>query len=419
MKKFLLAAGCVAMMASAVSAKDYVLTASGMNMTKFTQSTYTDGDKEKWQLAGTWTAEDNTVFNVVMKQAGSTTTDCSPVLGESGHVRWYKNVELIITAPANVGAMKQLVFTTTAADKTVSFTPQDNKGTVTANSTGKVITWQYADGMNPFVAVASEGQIRFSALTISDEVGSTPVEPVDPTPGETTKVANIAAWLADAKTDVLYEFENPVTVVYQNGLNLYVQDATGSMFIYGSTDQTYTPGQTIPAGFTGNYVNWYSTIELSLPKDGSAKATYKAGVDGTPVQPAEVAIADIDGATMGNKYIVIRNCDLANIVEKDFEIVGEGGAKIAGYNKFGIELPETDELKDVIGVVNYYQKKGADAPSASIYPIEIKAAAGIAGVEADLNAPVEYFNLQGVRVENPANGLYIMRQGSKAVKVIL
>ena len=48
-------------------------------------------------------------------------------------------------------------------------------------------------------------------------------------------------------------------------------------------------------------------------------------------------------------------------------------------------------------------------------------AAGINNVAADFdeNAPVEYFNLQGVRVENPANGLYIMRQGSKVAKVIL
>lgn len=38
----------------------------------------------------------------------------------------------------------------------------------------------------------------------------------------------------------------------------------------------------------------------------------------------------------------------------------------------------------------------------------------------DENAPVEYFNLQGVRVENPAaGGLYIKRQGSKVTKVIL
>lgn len=45
-------------------------------------------------------------------------------------------------------------------------------------------------------------------------------------------------------------------------------------------------------------------------------------------------------------------------------------------------------------------------------------AAGVEGIEIDENAPVEYYNLQGVRVENPANGLYIMRQGDKVVKVI-
>ena len=35
------------------------------------------------------------------------------------------------------------------------------------------------------------------------------------------------------------------------------------------------------------------------------------------------------------------------------------------------------------------------------------------------NAPVEYFNLQGVRVANPENGLYIRRQGNKVEKIFL
>lgn len=35
------------------------------------------------------------------------------------------------------------------------------------------------------------------------------------------------------------------------------------------------------------------------------------------------------------------------------------------------------------------------------------------------NAPVEYYNLQGVRVVNPQNGLYIKRQGNKATKVLV
>ncbi len=46
-----------------------------------------------------------------------------------------------------------------------------------------------------------------------------------------------------------------------------------------------------------------------------------------------------------------------------------------------------------------------------------------AGVETIVveneNAPVEYFNLQGVRVAEPANGIFIRRQGNKVTKVAL
>lgn len=38
---------------------------------------------------------------------------------------------------------------------------------------------------------------------------------------------------------------------------------------------------------------------------------------------------------------------------------------------------------------------------------------------ADVNAPVEYFNLQGVKVANPQHGIFIRRQGNKTTKVIL
>lgn len=40
-------------------------------------------------------------------------------------------------------------------------------------------------------------------------------------------------------------------------------------------------------------------------------------------------------------------------------------------------------------------------------------------VAADENAPIEYFNLQGVRVNNPANGLYIVKHGNKVEKRII
>lgn len=45
---------------------------------------------------------------------------------------------------------------------------------------------------------------------------------------------------------------------------------------------------------------------------------------------------------------------------------------------------------------------------------------GVSDIAVDNeNAPVEYFNLQGVRVENPSNGLYIRRQGNVATKVLV
>jgi hypothetical protein len=45
---------------------------------------------------------------------------------------------------------------------------------------------------------------------------------------------------------------------------------------------------------------------------------------------------------------------------------------------------------------------------------------GIEGVAADSqDAPVEYYNLQGVRVSNPGTGLYIRRQGTKVEKVAI
>lgn len=44
---------------------------------------------------------------------------------------------------------------------------------------------------------------------------------------------------------------------------------------------------------------------------------------------------------------------------------------------------------------------------------------GINDITVDENAPMEYYNLQGVRVENPENGLYIRRQGDNMTKVLI
>lgn len=44
---------------------------------------------------------------------------------------------------------------------------------------------------------------------------------------------------------------------------------------------------------------------------------------------------------------------------------------------------------------------------------------GVAEIGVEENAPVEYYNLQGIRVENPENGLYIVKQGNKVTKKVI
>ena len=45
---------------------------------------------------------------------------------------------------------------------------------------------------------------------------------------------------------------------------------------------------------------------------------------------------------------------------------------------------------------------------------------GIESVDAEeVDAPVEYYNLQGIKVANPSNGIFIKKQGTKTTKVIL
>jgi len=93
--------------------------------------------------------------------------------------------------------------------------------------------------------------------------------------------------------------------------------------------------------------------------------------------------------------------------EGKYTVILQGNAP-AYYEKIGEEWPETPNA----GV------GGQGFPFFVVF--DIPESAGIDEIAADENnAPVEYYNLQGVRVENPENGLYIRRQGSKVEKVVI
>lgn len=58
-----------------------------------------------------------------------------------------------------------------------------------------------------------------------------------------------------------------------------------------------------------------------------------------------------------------------------------------------------------------------EAPS--MYSFIVSVPTAVDNVNIDANVPVEYYNLQGVKVENPENGIFIKKQGSKTTKVVL
>lgn len=100
----------------------------------------------------------------------------------------------------------------------------------------------------------------------------------------------------------------------------------------------------------------------------------------------------------------------------DFELAGE---KVTNDdNTVSITYPLT---ADVIATVNKALEVIVNS-NANVLSVKIPVAeepAGIDNVAVDENAPVEYFNLQGVKVANPSNGIYVVRQGNKVSKVLV
>ena len=61
----------------------------------------------------------------------------------------------------------------------------------------------------------------------------------------------------------------------------------------------------------------------------------------------------------------------------------------------------------------------AVTPAKASYVILGGELTGIEDVEFNENAPVEYYNLQGMKVANPEKGIFIKKQGKKATRVVL
>lgn len=161
---------------------------------------------------------------------------------------------------------------------------------------------------------------------------------------------------------------NPVTVVYQNGRYLWVNDATGNILLYGDINDIYIDGDVIPAGIKGTAIN-YSQGQFQL-KDLDTESFLEA-TPGTPVAPIEIAVEELS-PDLVNQYVVIAGATIAvdETAEKDntYILTDETGSCTL-FNQFWneayydvVDVPEGSDIT-VYAMVNVY--KGV----AQLYPV--------------------------------------------------
>lgn len=140
--------------------------------------------------------------------------------------------------------------------------------------------------------IAINATTTLKAIAISGEESSS-VTSITYTIVLPVEVPNIAAFKAAGALDdeAIYKITGDVTVIgqYSNRYHTFIQDATGALYIYGTLDNYYNPGDVISGGVYGRYDVYNDLIELKPV----ANAPMAEGVAGTPVEPIVVTLAQL------------------------------------------------------------------------------------------------------------------------------
>ena len=202
-----------------------------------------------------------------------------------------------------------------------------------------------------------------------------------------------------------------------------------NVFVTGSVKGTnYTGGFFGTSGGDISIKNSYAVVDV--------EGSYAGGLIGRLRNTTEVAESYIDAkvaicenadpSKQGKGLIAATDKTPAVTVSKVM-VIGSGDAFSSGITATGkpmLSATMDDATKQSIQKLPAFtdKKEVKGYPTLNWMNAEQIEAAGVEDVivDNDENAPVEYFNLQGVRIENPAKGgLYIKRQGNTATKVIV
>jgi len=273
------------------------------------------------------------------------------------------------------------------------------------NVTGPTAGWEASTGTWTGDAQKIEfnytGSVQINSVEVYCAKDLTAEKPV-----ENPKVNNVAETL-ELNANSLATVNYDLTVGYVKGSNIFAKDATGAFIqIYGTN--SYNVGDVIPAGWDATYALRNSIPQLT-PENALPTATEGTFTPET-VTATEITTDKVNYVLKINDVVL---SEASPATKANFTGMA-GETEISFYNNY--TLPSVEPGKyNITFVVSLYNN------ATSLYVINFEdSTSGIDDIEADgTDVPAEYFNMQGVRVENPQNGLYIKRQGTTVTKVII
>ena len=226
-----------------------------------------------------------------------------------------------------------------------------------------------------------------ASFTIKQEVVE-PEEPEIEEPEEPefvgkTWTVNLKSGKVDDNNGYIATFSASVAVTLPEDVTAYVVTRTLLSYIYTSE----VSGKTIPA----------NTGVILFSENGGNITITEAAADATVAKISTnklIATGDNSVKTSSNKCFVLQ--------EKS------GSMTFVKVSKNTTVAANTAYLEGSSWYSSMKLSVDNENPEVS----------GVEGVEAE-NAEVEYYNLQGVKVENPEKGIFIKKQGNKTTKVIL
>lgn len=147
--------------------------------------------------------------------------------------------------------------------------------------------------------------------------------------------------------------------------------------------------------------------------------TYKTA-DGTAVGAIDQTNTGVEDSEAGMTYILSRSINYANGVEGFV-------ADTENFNKYNISWDAATRTINFPGNACFFywpswkpeNVYSANTPLPSKITIPENAGVNDVVVSDSESSKVTFYNLQGVQVENPENGLYIVKQGNKVQKVLI